>query len=106
MFENRNEILEVLRMPEEDYRREIMPAARRVHQEHNGNRLVPAGPVRSGSSRAAVRTGQGVPGGGRAAGQGDGACPGDGAGGGDAAVPDARMRRPFREEGKTGENGK
>ena len=34
MFENRNEILEVLRMPEEDYRR-----------EHNGNRLVPAGMV-------------------------------------------------------------
>lgn len=67
MFENRNEILEVLRMPEEDYRREIMPAARRVHREHNGNRLVPAGMVgysnicRSRCLYCGMRAGNAIP---------------------------------------------
>lgn len=45
MFENRSEILEVLRMPAADYRREIMPAARQVHQTHNGGRLTAAGMI-------------------------------------------------------------
>lgn len=45
MFESRSEILEVLRMPAEDYRREIMPAARQVHQIHNGGGLTAAGMI-------------------------------------------------------------
>lgn len=45
MFESRSEILEVLRMPAEDYRREIMPAARQAHQIHNGGGLTAAGMI-------------------------------------------------------------
>lgn len=38
-LQTKAEILEVLRMPEADWRRDVLPAAKRTHVEHGGDRL-------------------------------------------------------------------